>query len=123
MVVSRSNLTVAERRPFFRRPRHAPVPRRIRRQGGAWRQPRSPTRQRAPFNVQDVEQAARDRAAWRGGPSAGGTLGPLTKRHIDLRRYLQLIEAERGRLRRESQEERGGLSFDKPKLRLLSDGQ
>jgi hypothetical protein len=42
---------------------------------------------------------------------------------IDLRRYLQLIEAERGRLRRESQEERGGLSFDKPKLRLLSDGQ
>jgi hypothetical protein len=37
---------------------------------------------------------------------------------IDLRRYLQLIEAERGRLRREC-----GLSFDKPKLRLLSDGQ
>ena len=30
---------------------------------------------------------------------------------IDLRRYLKLIEAERNRLRRKSQEERGGLKF------------
>ena len=41
---------------------------------------------------------------------------------IDLRRYLQLVEAERNRLRRKSQEQRGGLSFEKPKLRLLRDG-
>jgi hypothetical protein len=41
---------------------------------------------------------------------------------IDLRRYLKLIEVERSRLRRKSQEESGGLSFDKPKLRLLRDG-
>ena len=68
------------------------------------------------------------RVAWK--DLANPLLSPLDRREarnqinrysIDLRRYLQLIEAERSRLRRKSQEERGGLSFEKPKLRLLRD--
>jgi len=85
----------------------------------------------------ELEVLARDvdglkellRVAWR--DLANPLLTPFERREArnqinqygaELRRHLQLVEAQRSRFPKQSLEEHEGRSFGKPKLRLLSAG-